>query len=101
MQVAKLHYLEIMLQMASTYRSPSMDILLVTDKVKPLKKVVSSWRLQLNIDYVEGLPDEKDKSPYWLTWVHRAAIAKAFEAKQYATVLYMEVKVLLFALCAP
>lgn len=92
-----------MLQTALTYRSPVMDILLVTDHVQPLQKVINSWQLPLNITYVEGVPDVKDKNRYWLTWVHRDAIAKAVAARPYATVLYMEVSLLLFAIpgCTP
>jgi hypothetical protein len=97
-QVAKLHYLEIMLHTALSYRSRLVDILLVTDKVEPLRKAVSSLQLPLDVSYVGGVPHKQDKSPYWLTWVHRAAIAKAVKAKSYTTVLYMEVRLLLFAL---
>jgi hypothetical protein len=99
--VGKLHYLDIMLQEALAYRSPVLDILLVTDKVQPLQTVVSSWQLPLNISYVEGVPDAGDKNRYWLTWVHRGAIAKAVKAKSYSTVLYMEVRLQLFALVQP
>ncbi|WIA23248.1 hypothetical protein OEZ85_000019 [Tetradesmus obliquus] len=79
-----------MLLEAAQYRSPTLDVLLVTDKADALQHVVQRLLLPLNISYHQAQKPPNDNNQYWVTWEHRAAIEQAAAKKNYSTVVYME-----------
>lgn len=44
----------------------------------------------LEVQYFEGIKPPGNPNKYWLLWVHREAIFRAVQSKQYSTVIYME-----------
>lgn len=81
-----------MLLEVAQYGSPSLDVLLVTDKADALQQVVQRLLLPLNISYHQAQKPPEDNNQYWLTWEHRTAIKQAVARKNYSTVVYMEVR---------
>lgn len=81
-----------MLLEAAQYKSPSLKVLLVTEKVDALQKAVQRMLLPLNISYYQADKPPGDNNQYWLTWEHRTAIRLAVAKANYSTVVYMEVR---------
>lgn len=81
-----------MLLEAAQYRSPSLEVLLVTDKADALQKVVQRLLLPLNVSYYQAQKPVEDNNQYWLAWEHRTAIKQAAARRNYSTVVYMEVR---------
>ncbi len=75
----------------TTYQSPILDVLVVTDNADALRRALSFRQFPLKIVCRGMKNDDRDNDLYWLTWGHRTEIAKAIANKAYSSVIYMEV----------
>lgn len=95
--VAKLVYLESMMAATTTYKT-DVDILIVTDNARNVKRVLEHWGYFENLRVWQA-PEETlniEEEEYSLLWGHKVAIEEQLEGEnqngrgEYTSVIYVE-----------
>jgi hypothetical protein len=81
-----------MLYSIQQYRSPILDVLLVTDQPDSMRNYLSRLTLDLNITVYHAKQPPGDANDFWVAFEHRPAIEAAVKQKNYTTVMYLEVR---------
>lgn len=84
--VAKLVYLEAVLNIATSYQT-KLEIIIVTNKASQLNAAVQGWGFNVSVWQAPAGPANE---PYQLVWAHKQAIEEALARESYTSVVYME-----------